>query len=211
MTGEKQGRNIIFREQDIAEADLAKALEFGVVAWDTETSGLNWQSERIAICQLCFPDDAVILIKINQSSPQLLCSLLTNKFIQKVFHYAIFDLRFLIYNWKILPEKIACTKIASKLLSPQRTTKHSLKDLLLEHLSVSIDKDEQASDWFTDCLSESQISYAAKDVLYLLPLLKSLESKLQRKGLLELEHACFDHIPARVQLDVLGYEDIYSY
>lgn len=53
--------------------------------------------------------------------------------------------------------------------------------------------------------------HAAGDVLYLIPLLEKLEEALQARDLLELVHDCYQHVPTRVRLDVLGYEDIYTY
>jgi ribonuclease D len=211
MIGDKLCREVTMRNHDMAYADCTKAANFNAVALDTETSGLNWKTERIALCQLSFPDDSVTVVRINENIPQLLCDLLTNDSIKKVFHHAVFDLRFMVYHWRVSPKNIACTKIASKLLNPSGTHGHGLRDLLWRHLNVSINKDEQVSDWFADQLSESQIAYAARDVVYLLSLLKSLELKLNEKGLLGLAHACFDHIPARVRLDILGYEDPYGY
>ncbi len=67
------------------------------------------------------------------------------------------------------------------------------------------------SNWFSDILTEEQIKYGANDVLYLHLLLEKLEKELQNKGLLELEKKCFEHIPARVQLDIRGYDDVFTY
>ena len=47
--------------------------------------------------------------------------------------------------------------------------------------------------------------------MYLVQLLDVLERELKSKDLLDLAHLCFTHIPAKVQLDILGYEDVYSY
>ena len=49
------------------------------------------------------------------------------------------------------------------------------------------------------------------DVIYLLSLLNELEKKLDEKNLLELANACFDFIPVLVQLDILGYKNVYNY
>mgnify|MGYP006194651211 CR=1 FL=1 len=37
--------------------------------------------------------------------------------VQKVFHHAPFDLRFMVAQWNVTPRNIACTKVASKMLS----------------------------------------------------------------------------------------------
>jgi ribonuclease D len=80
-----------------------------------------------------------------------------------------------------------------------------------DQLGVRLDKKEQRSDWLSTNLTDDQLLYAAGDVLYLIPLLRSLEETLKAQGLLELAHASYCHIPTRVQLELLGYDDVYSY
>jgi len=123
----------------------------------------------------------------------------------------MFDLRFMSYHWKVLPQNIACTKIAVKLLDIENENKHSLQPILKKYLGIEISKHERLSNWLSDRLTEKQITYAVKDVIYLLQLLDVLERKLKSKDLLELAHLCFAHIPTKVQLDILGHGDVYSY
>ncbi len=47
----------------------------------------------------------------------------------------------------------------------------------------------------------------AADVLYLHALWQRLEALLQRENRLALAEACFAFLPARAELDLLGYED----
>ena len=181
------------------------------VAWDIETSGLNWRNDHIAICQLYTKDELVTIVKCNNVIPDKLRALLSDPSVRKVFHHAMFDLRFMSFHWKVSPVNIACTKIAAKLISRDPDTKHSLKLLLKKYLGVSIDKHEQLSNWFAENLSADQISYAVRDVKYLFKLLAELEKQLKGQGDLELAYTCFEHIPTRVTLDVLGCGDVYSY
>ncbi|MFH0824408.1 MAG: hypothetical protein V2B18_16770, partial [Pseudomonadota bacterium] len=57
MTIGRPSFEVTFRDHDITEVDLEQASRFGVVALDTETSGLNWKAEKIGICQLFSPGD----------------------------------------------------------------------------------------------------------------------------------------------------------
>jgi len=153
----------------------------------------------------------VVIIKINDTPPKNLSLLLSDNSVKKVFHHAMFDLRFMNYHWKVISSNIACTKIASKLIDIKNINKHSLKSLLKQYLGVAIDKNEQLSNWMSNSLTEKQISYAANDVIYLLPLLGILEKELKDVRLLKLAYLCFAHIPTRVELEILGYDDIYAY
>jgi len=182
-----------------------------IIACDIETSGLDWKNDKIGTCQIFIPDNSVAILKIDNFAPANLISILENESIKKIFHHAMFDLRFMCYHWKIKPRHIACTKIVSKLLDISNSKKHSLKELLKEYLNIEIDKEERTSDWFSDNLTEKQVNYATNDVIYLPSLLEVLEKELKNKNLVELENECFNFIPTKVQLDILGYKSIYNY
>jgi ribonuclease D len=87
------------------------------------------------------------------------------------------------------------------------TDKHGLKDLVKELLGVDLSKEQQSSDWGAPELSERQLAYAANDVAYLHRLKESLDSMLAREGRTELAEACFDFLPARVELDLGGWAE----
>jgi ribonuclease D len=101
---------------------------------------------------------------------------------------------------------VICTKIASKLVRTY-TDRHGLKDLLKELLGVEISKQQQSSDWGSPELTPEQCAYAASDVLHLHALWAKLEAVLVREGRRELAQACYDFLPARGKLDLLGYEE----
>jgi ribonuclease D len=211
MNRSYQNKNIVLYDHDIPSQYFGCVCKAKVVAWDIETSDLDWRKGQIGICQLYAPNAPVAIIKIDDIPPKKLRLLLSDAVVRKVFHHAMFDLRFMSYHWKVLPQNIACTKIASKLLDVKNENNHSLQSVLKQYLDVAIDKNERLSNWLSNKLSDKQISYAVKDVVYLLQLLDVLERELKSKGLLEFAHLCFAHIPTRVRLDILGYGDIYSY
>jgi len=204
-------KEVVIYVHDIPNKYYDNVNKAKTVAWDIETSGLDWLNDRIELCQLYTPDEPVAIIKIDDSPPKKLCSLLKDTSVKKIFHHAMFDLRFMSYHWDILPQNIACTKIASKLLDVKNENKHTLQSLLKQYLDIVIDKNEQLSNWLSMDLTEEQISYATNDVLFLMQLLNVLERELISKKILALAHACFAHIPIRVQLDLFDYKDIYAY
>jgi ribonuclease D len=99
---------------------------------------------------------------------------------------------------------VKCTKIAAKLVRTF-TDRHGLKDLCRELLGVDISKQQQTSDWGAAELTPEQQAYAASDVLHLHGLWAKLEALLRREGRLELAEACFQFLPARGRLDLMGY------
>ncbi len=86
-----------------------------------------------------------------------------------------------------------------------------MKNLLKKYLGVVIDKNQTNSNWFANKLTKEQIKYASNDVYYLLSLFNILKRELISKHLWTIAEACFNHIPTRVKLDILGYNDIYLY
>ena len=56
-------------------------------------------------------------------------------------------------------------------------------------------------------LTEAQLDYAASDVLHLHPLKAELERRLAREGRTALAQACFDFLPTRAHLDLMGWGD----
>ena len=186
-----------------------------ILAVDTETMGLNTNRDKLCLVQISSGDKNSHLVqvggKLGYKSPNLI-SLLKNKKVLKIFHYARFDVAVIKKNLGVLPAPIFCTKIASK-LARTYTDRHGLRELCKELLSVEISKQQQSSDWGNQILSKAQIKYAANDVLYLHEIKDKLEEILERENRLKLAYATFKFIPMRVKLDLLGWQetDIFSH
>ncbi len=200
-------------EEDISKDFLSAARRHGTIAWDIETSGLDWRSERIALCQLLVKEQGLSIIKIKKRNrkPPNLAAILQDSSVQKVFHHAMFDLRFLCYHWGVNAQNVACTKIAAKLLDPEKTEGLTLSKLVHEYFGVTLDKGSRKSDWLTWGLSPQQWKYAGDDVKYLPDLLDSLLKELDKKNRRDLAMRCFAHIPTQVQLEIQGFRDVYGY
>ena len=184
-----------------------------IIALDSETMGLNPKRDKLCLVQISNGDEVCQLIKIDLSSgiPLNLIKILKNNKIQKIFHYARFDVAVFKHNFKINIKNIYCTKIASKLVRTY-TDKHGYKDLCSELLGKSISKTEQSSDWGGE-LSKEQQKYAATDVLYLHKIKDKLDSMLLREKRSKLAKACFDFIQYRTDLDINGWseQDIFKH
>ena len=111
------------------------------------------------------------------------------------------------YYLKIKIKNVYCTKIASKLCRTY-TDHHGLKDLCHELLAVKINKQQQSSYWGAKSLTQEQIAYAGSDVLHLHKLRLCLNEMLAREGRLELAKQCFDFLPTRAELDLIGWNEI---
>lgn len=185
-----------------------------LVAWDIETSGLDWRQARIGTCQLFAPGIGAAMISVTGGArPTRLVSLLEDPQVPKVFHHAPFDLRFMMHAWGVKPASIRCTKVASKLIEPSAPNEaHSLQSLVARYLELELEKGEvRTSDWTADRLSPEQVQYAVADVLYLPALLASLNVRLTELGLGWLYDRCCDFLPARAALELGDYPDVFAY
>ena len=183
------------------------------VAFDSETMGLNPKRDKLCLVQLSNGDEICHLVKIDliKKKPKNLINVLKNNKIQKIFHFARFDIAVFKHNFKINIKNIYCTKIASKLVRTY-TDKHGYKDLCNELLNRNISKSEQSSDWGGDLTKEQQ-KYAATDVLYLHKIRDKLDKMLIREKRVKLAKACFDFIEHRTDLDISGWaeQDIFKH
>jgi len=188
--------------------DLPEGLAFGdSVAIDTETMGLAPHRDRLCLVQLSSGDGEAHLVKIQsgQVSAPLLCALLADPGVLKIFHYARFDLAVLEHATGVMASPVYCTKIASKLVRTY-TDRHGLKDLCRELLGVDISKQQQSSDWGAETLSDEQLHYAASDVLHLHALKEKLDETLRRENRMALARAAFDYLPTRAAFDLMAGE-----
>ncbi len=192
------------------KGDLPADISFGSsVAIDTETLGLNPHRDRLCLVQLSAGDGNAELVQIpsGPASAPNLARLLADPAVTKIFHFARFDLAVLFHALGVMPGPVFCTKIASRLVRTY-TDRHGLKDLTRELLGVDLSKQQQSSDWAAETLSEAQQAYAASDVLHLHALKAKLEALLARDGRADVAQACFEFLPTRARLDLMGWPEV---
>ncbi len=142
---------------------------------DTEIANWNTYYPRLSIIQvLAEPKDyigkfAYIIDVLDQPdlSAYFINQIMVNPQIEKVFHNASFDLRYLGGE---IAKNITCTlKLARKISREAlQVSNLQLKTLAVElcHFS-NVDKEEQGSDWGKRPLTQKQLQYAAMDTVYL--------------------------------------------
>lgn len=185
----------------------------GVIAVDTETSGLNWAADSLHMCQLYTDETGPVLLRRVRQFPQQLARVLGAADVTKVFHFAPFDLRFLEAGWGVRVVNIECTKTASKLLEPELLpADHSLQALLRRHLGVMIEKGPvRTSDWGAATLTDEQVAYAATDVIHLVALADHLRGRLQDANRADLFAQVCAYMPVDAHLEVSGFPNPLTY
>lgn len=197
---------VFFHEEDLPPNVLAE----GPVAVDTETMGLQTLRDRLCLLQISDGNGDEHLVRFGPDSdyqaPNLKVVLADPNRV-KLYHFARFDLAAIQHYMGVMAEPVFCTKIASRLIRTY-TDRHGLKELVRELLSQEISKQQQSSDWGGPELSDAQKEYAASDVRYLHRLQQELELRLVREARLEMAQACFDFLPHRARLDIMGWPEV---
>ena len=191
------------------QRDLPNDLDLGpIVAIDCETMGLNPHRDRLCVVQLSGGDGNAHLVQIakGQTEAPNLCRMLQDPAVLKLFHFGRFDIAALQNTFGVTTAPVYCTKIASRLVRTF-TDRHGLAKLLQELLNIDISKQQQSSDWGAETLTDAQLDYAASDVLYLHALREKLNEMLAREGRMEVAQACWDFLPMRARLDLMGWPE----
>ena len=182
------------------------------ISVDCEFMGLNVERDKLCLVQISTGNNDAHIIKLNRdtyNAPNLK-KILIDKKVNKIFHFARADLLFIKKYLKLEVENINCTKVMSK-IARSYSDKHGLKDLIKEFTGNDISKNLQSSDFGGD-LSEKQLQYCAKDVIFLHEVYNSLKKILIREKRYELYNNTIKFIHSRVDLDLASFSsDIWSH
>ena len=198
---------------NLHKEDLPDDLDLGdKIAIDCEFMGLNVERDKLCLVQISTGKNDAHIVRLNRNtynSPNLK-KVLSNKKINKIFHYARADLLFIKKYLEIDIDNVDCTKIMSK-IARSYSDKHGLKDLIREFTGSEISKNLQSSD-FGGELSQKQLQYCAKDVIYLHKIFNSLKNILVRENRYELYTETIKFLKTRVNLDLASYHyDIWAH
>ena len=195
--------------------DLPDEIKLGdkkSLAVDSEFSGLNVNRDKLYLVQISSGNNDAHIVQLNRQNYDApnLKKILTDKKVEKIFHYARADLTFIKKYLNINVENVNCTRTMSK-LARSYSDKHGLKDLVKEFLGVELSKQHQSSD-FGGSLSEKQLKYCANDVIYLHKIHTELNKILEREKRIDLYKDCLKFLKTRVELDLaLFKDDIWSH
>ncbi|QTA93081.1 ribonuclease D [Desulfonema magnum] len=174
----KLAYQIINTESELRE--LATALEKEkTVAVDLEADSMYHFKEKVCLLQIAAKQANIIIdpLQINDLSP--LKPIFFRHDIRKIFHGADYDVRSLYRDFNIEINNLFDTQIACRFLGIPET---GLEAVLQKQFHISLDKKYQKKDWSQRPLPEDMMDYAAKDAVYLVPLAKLLEKRLEKKG-----------------------------
>jgi ribonuclease D len=146
------------------------------VALDTEFVRTRTLTPHLGLIQLYDGHQLVLIDPLAIDNMQPFIALLENQSVVKVLHSCSEDLETFLTAFGTIPAPIFDTQFAASVLGKGATLGYAK---LVEMLcGVELDKGESRTDWLARPLREAQLSYAANDVLYLLPCYQQLASEI---------------------------------
>jgi ribonuclease D len=191
------------------EALAKELLSKKVVAIDTEADSFYHYFDKTCLVQIATRHQAYLVDPLALGGPAELAPLapvLASPDIRKIFHAAEYDIYVLKRDCDFRFVNLFDTMVSAQLLGYPSI---GLAALAERHFGVSLPKDEQRSDWSLRPLRDSQLTYAAADVTYLIPLAEKLERELKKAKRREWAQEEFEALVHREwperEFDKLGY------
>lgn len=171
--------------QDQALADFcANAAQAQYLALDTEFIRTNTLLPKLGLIQLNYGAGVALVDPLTISNWQPLAELLASPTVLKLLHSCTEDLEALasIGIEQITP--LLDTQLAAEMAGWGGSMGYAR--LVEQLLNVTVDKTESRTDWLARPLAQTQLEYAANDVLYLLQLTPALLAALPSTRAYEL-------------------------
>ncbi len=149
-----------------------------VIAVDVEADSMFHFNEQVCLIQIASPGMCLIIDPLAVRDLALLKPLFLSSETTKIVHGASYDVRCLDMCCDIQINNLFDTEIACRFLGMGETGLNAVVQSLFQ---VTLDKKYQKKDWSRRPLSDEMLEYAARDVLYLIPLWKIIKKQLAQK------------------------------
>ena len=150
---------------EVLNNELNQVTYLGV---DTEFRRTTKDNMRLALLQVNDGEEIYLIDAVLIEDPENKCDFLFSDSVIKIFHSCKEDLE-AIYSWTgRVMQNLFDTQLANAFLDGHYSIGY--QGLVEERLDISLDKKETRSNWIRRPLSDSQLSYAASDVQYLIHL-----------------------------------------
>ncbi len=168
--------------------------ESSIVGVDTEADSLHSYFDKVCLFQFSTGGRDYILDPLGCDGLQQLAPIFAAPVPEVVFHAAEYDVLCLKRDYQFRFSALFDTMTAALLLGYERI---GLRDLLLQHFGVELDKRFQRAQWAQRPLPEPMLEYARLDTHYLCELRELLSEELVRAGRLSWAQEEFRRIAAR--------------
>jgi len=158
--------------------EIAKSFEKEeAVAVDLEADSMYHYKEKVCLIQIATEKVSVVVDPLAIKDLTPLNPIFSNPEIKKIFHGADYDVRSLYRDFKIRINNLFDTELACRFLGIKET---GLQAVLKTFFNIMVDKKYQKKDWSKRPLPKEMMTYASKDVIYLLPLAMVLIHRLKK-------------------------------
>ncbi len=180
---------------------VQRAASSSVLAIDTEFMREKTYFPKLCLLQLATDDEVAIVDPFTCGKLDVLAPLLRDEAIVKLFHAGSQDIEILLREAGCTPWPVFDTQIAAALLGQSHQA--GFGSLVHTMCGVRLKKRDSYTDWSKRPLADSQIRYAADDVIYLPQLYAIMRAQLEEKGRLGWLDAEFRELtdPARYEAD----------
>lgn len=165
---------------DLLRFHLARWQDATLVAVDTEFVRERTYYPQLALVQLAVDGEVLLVDPLAPGVAEALKPLLENTAITKLMHSASEDLQAFLRGCGVVPEPLFDTQVAAAMAGFGAGLGYM--KLVEQVTGVVLEKGETRSDWLRRPLSESQLKYAADDVLYLHAIHATVAGKLLESG-----------------------------
>ncbi len=136
-----------------------------VLAVDTEFLREKTYYPKLCLLQLSTGKETALIDPFALKNLDALIPLFTKAEMVKIFHAGKQDLEIILHEMGFVPSPLFDTQVAAAVLG--HTQQIGLASLIYAELGVQLPKTDSYTDWSHRPLSESQLHYAADDVVYL--------------------------------------------
>ena len=199
MNRETQGKEhrVYIANQENLAAFAERAMHSSVLAIDTEFLREKTYYAKLCLIQLATDDETAIVDPFAVDDLKVLAPVLRNENVMKLFHAGNQDLEILLREVGVLPHPLFDTQVAAALLG--HTQQIGYAALVHAECGVTLKKIDSFTDWSRRPLSDSQLEYAADDVVYLPRMYERMRAQLVELGRLSWLDRDFEDLadPAR--------------
>lgn len=172
---------LIIDNQKILNEFCQQLLDCKTISVDTEFLRKNTYFAQLSIIQIMTSSHKVIIDALCDLDLSPLNEIFLNEKILKIFHAPREDFEIFYHLFKKLPRNVFDIQIAAGICDFGKHLSYS--DICSKICFVHIDKTYQRSDWLKRPISANLLDYAIKDVEYLEPIYKILQSIIQDNNL----------------------------
>ena len=162
------------------EAFVERARKSSILAIDTEFLREKTYYPKLCLLQMATDDEVVIIDPFEVDDLAALKPVLEDDDVVKVFHAGYQDIEILLYDIGCVPHPIFDTQVAAALLG--QTQQIGYGALVHSMCGVKLKKTDSFTDWSARPLQDSQLEYAADDVIYLPKMYAAMIAQLEEKG-----------------------------